>query len=322
LKSSEASHRDKEFTNNKIIKFYQDNGIKQEFTAPYCPEQNGITEHDNRTIAEAARTMLHARNVPLRFWGEVVQTTTYILNQTYIQLLPHTTSYQAWFGVKPSLAHTRIFGCNAFIHVPKALRKKLDSKSHQRMFLGYSDESKAYRIWDKDSKRISITRNVLFHENTTTPASQDTAATYIILPPLDTAPTTTIVPPSAVTTSTQISQPTIPNSVEASSINPENDVVSPPRTRPQRTHQPVSFYSDWVSLATATSLEHIEPKTYKEATSGAHSEHWNQAMIEEIIFLQENGTWELMMLPTHRSTVACKWTYRLKFNPDGSIARH
>jgi hypothetical protein len=330
------SNRGKEFTNNEIIKFYQDNGIKQELSAPYCPEQNGVTEHDNHTIAEAActmfhartmfhtRTMFHARNVRLRFWGEAVQTATYILNRTYTRLLPHTTSYQAWFGVKPLLAHTRIFGCDAFIYVPKALRKKLNSKSHRGMFLGYFDESKAYRIWDKDSKRIATIRNVLFHENTKTHASQDTTATYFTLPPPDLAPTMTMatVPPSTVATSTHISQPTIPNSVEASSINPGNNVVLPPCTRPKYTRRPVSFYGDWASLATMISLEHVEPKTYKEAISGVDYEHWNQAMTEEITSLQENGTWELTTLNTHYSAVACKWTYRLKFNPDGSFARY
>jgi hypothetical protein len=168
------SDRGKEFTSHETVQFLQDQNIRQELIVPYCLEQNGVTERDNRTIVEAARSMLHFRDVPLRFWAEAVQTATYILNRTYTRLRPDMTPYEAWFGIRPSLAHTRIFGCDAFIHVPKEKRHKLQAKSQPGMFLGYSDESKAYRVWNKTMRKVCITCDVLFHEDVASSSSQPT----------------------------------------------------------------------------------------------------------------------------------------------------
>jgi transposase InsO family protein len=113
------SDRGGEFTSKETTQFLTGQNIRQELTVPYCPEQNGVTEYENRTLVEAARSMFHHRNIPLYFWAEAIQTAVYILNRTYTRLRPKSTPYEGWFGIKPSLVHTRIFRCDAFIHVPK-----------------------------------------------------------------------------------------------------------------------------------------------------------------------------------------------------------
>lgn len=75
---------------------------------------------ENRTLVKAVRNMLHQCNIPLHFWGEAVQMVAYTLNRTYTRLQPNSTLYERSFGEKPSLAHTRIFGWDAFIHFPRA----------------------------------------------------------------------------------------------------------------------------------------------------------------------------------------------------------
>lgn len=63
-----------------------------------------------------------------------------------------------------NVSHFRIFGCIAYAHVPKQLRKKLDDRSDKCIFLGYDEESKAYKLYKPITKKVIISRDVLFKE--------------------------------------------------------------------------------------------------------------------------------------------------------------
>eukprot|EP01018_Ginkgo_biloba_P039467 Gb_17388 [translate_table: standard] len=65
---------------------------------------------------------------------------------------------------KPFVSNLRVFGCTAFVHVPDEKRQKLDDKSHKCILVGYSESSKAYRLWDPSQRKIVISRDVLFDE--------------------------------------------------------------------------------------------------------------------------------------------------------------
>jgi hypothetical protein len=203
------------------------------------------------------------------------------------------------------------------------------------MFLGYSDESKAYRVWNRVTKRESITRNVLFHENTTSLLS--TAPTTMSIPLLlSPVETLTIDAPPAQATSIAVPQDT---NAQASTttdtaiattdptLDADSQVLPRPSStpaiantsRPQRNHKPLIYYGEWANLAIAPP---IEPKTYKEAITCDEHHHWQQAMDEEFNSQTKNNTWSLIELPPHRNVVQCKWTYKLKFNANGSITRY
>jgi hypothetical protein len=282
--------------------------------------------------------MLHQRSLLLHFWEEAVQTVAYTLNRTYTRLHPHSTPYESWFGQKPSLAHIHIFGCDAFIHVPKSKRKKLDPKCHPGTFLGYSDASKAYRLWDKITKRVVITRDVLFHENTTSATSTPSTSTYVPLlldrlNPVNVPAQPANVPalpanvPAPPAIPIQVSGEPADTNSRASSHStistapnvPSAPASAPPNTRPQRSRKPVNHYGDWAQLA-ATPI--IEPKTYHDAIKSPNHTHWQQAMTEEYNSLLQNQTWSLTTLPQGRTAIECKWTYKLKYNADGTIARY
>lgn len=72
------------------------------------------------------------------------------------------TPEEAWCGVKPSIEHLRVFGYITHAHVPDARRTKLKDTSHCCVLLGVSEESKAYRLYNPISKRIIISRDVIF----------------------------------------------------------------------------------------------------------------------------------------------------------------
>jgi hypothetical protein len=74
------------------------------------------------------------------------------------------TPQEAWSGYKPSVAHLRIFGCLAYSQVPESKRKKLDDRGEKCIFLGYSEESKAYKLYNPLTKKSVVSRDVIFDE--------------------------------------------------------------------------------------------------------------------------------------------------------------
>jgi hypothetical protein len=252
-----------------------------------------------------------------------------MLNQTYTRLQPNSTPYECCFSEKPSLAYTRIFGCDAFIHIPKAKQKKLDAKCHPGMFLGYSDESKAYRVWDKITRRIVITRDVIFHENTTSDFSTTSTSTYVPLllqqidsaPPNMTAPFAVSVQVSGDINDADSQAPSQTATPHASTSLPTANLpaIAPPTTCPQRLCKLANFYGEWAKLATTMVTE---PKTYHEATTGPDQAQWQQAMQDEYNSPLQNQTWSITNLSQGRNIVDCKWTYKLKFHADGTFSRY
>ncbi|UYV61655.1 hypothetical protein LAZ67_1005777 [Cordylochernes scorpioides] len=163
-------------------------GIIHEFTAPYVHEQIGRIERDNCTIVEAARSMLNSRNLPGFFWAEACNTATHILNRSATKQTPGTTPYELFFGTKPNVANYKIFGCNAYMHIPKENRKKWDNKSIKLMFLGYENTSKNFRLWDWKTRKIRISKDVTFDEKATTHSDRESTKPKEIIFQINSAP--------------------------------------------------------------------------------------------------------------------------------------
>lgn len=74
------------------------------------------------------------------------------------------TPEEAWSGRRPDVSHFKIFGCIAYAHAPDELRRKLDNKGDKCIFLGVSDCSKTYKLCNPSTKKIIISRDVVFDE--------------------------------------------------------------------------------------------------------------------------------------------------------------
>ena len=64
-----------------------------------------------------------------------------------------------------SVSHLKVFGCVAYAHIPDELRRKLDKKGQKCIFVGYSEDTKAYKLYDPVTKKVIISRDVQFVEN-------------------------------------------------------------------------------------------------------------------------------------------------------------
>ena len=128
-----------EYTSNKFKSYCFEKGIRHEKTVPGTPQQNGVVERMNRTIIEKIRCMLRMANLPKSVWGKVVVTTCYLINRSPSVPLDFDIPEKVWTGKDVSYSHLKVFGCKAFVHVPKEQRSKLDNKSTPCIFVGYGD---------------------------------------------------------------------------------------------------------------------------------------------------------------------------------------
>eukprot|EP00253_Pinus_taeda_P006975 PITA_06975 len=143
----------------------RENGIRKQFTARYTPQQNGVAERKNRTILDMARSMLKAKHLPHEYWAEAVTCAVYILNRCPTKAVMNRIPEEAWSGQKQIVTHMRVFSCVAYAHVPDQLRRKLDSKGEKCVFVGYCDESKAYKLYNPSTKKLIVSRDVQFIED-------------------------------------------------------------------------------------------------------------------------------------------------------------
>ncbi|GJT98912.1 ribonuclease H-like domain-containing protein [Tanacetum coccineum] len=135
-----------EFKIKEMNQFYEKKGIKREFSVARTPQQNGVAKRKNRTLA--TRTMLADSKLPTTFWAEAVNTACYVQNRVLV-IKPHNkTPYELFLGRKPSLSFTRPFGCPVTILNSLDHLGKFDGKADEGLFVGYSVNSKAFRVFN------------------------------------------------------------------------------------------------------------------------------------------------------------------------------
>ncbi|KAJ9566810.1 hypothetical protein OSB04_002776 [Centaurea solstitialis] len=154
-----------EFKNSTLESFFEQKGISQNFSSVRTPQQNGVAERRNRTLIEAARSMLSEANLATQFWAEAVNTACYTQNRSLIVKRFRRTAYELFRNRKPSIKHLHIFGCVCYILNNKDNLGKFDSKSDDGIFLGYSSISKTYRVFNKRRQAIEETIHVKFDES-------------------------------------------------------------------------------------------------------------------------------------------------------------
>ncbi|KAJ9567614.1 LOW QUALITY PROTEIN: hypothetical protein OSB04_003580 [Centaurea solstitialis] len=149
-----------EFKNADLNSFCEEKGIERQYSAPRTPQQNGVAERRNRTLIEAARTMLADSKLPITFWAEAVNTACYVQNRVLIVKSKGKTPYELFEKKKPFIGFLEPFGCPCTI---------LDTKTHLGKFESKSDDgflSKALRVFNSSTRIIEESDNVKCNENT------------------------------------------------------------------------------------------------------------------------------------------------------------
>ena len=153
------------------------------------------------------RCMLYSKGLHKMFWTETICCANYILNRVPNKAVLHVTFEEKWNGRKLDISNFKVFGSECWVHIYDEKWKMLDPKSHKCIFIGYSEDSKANRLFETFTQGVIISRDVQFHEISHPPESVEPHVT------LD-------LPPSTVTpvTVTPITVTTISNSPSSSSV--------------------------------------------------------------------------------------------------------
>lgn len=336
-----------EFVNVAVIKLFEMNGVRHQRTVTYTPEQNGRAEREMRTIVEAARTMLHSRNLDIVFWAEAVNTAVYILNLTGTSPVKDKSPFQLWFNRSPSVNHLRVFGSQVYIHVPKQKRKKWDKKAKKGIFVGYCTDTKGYRVWVPEDKVIEITRDIVFREEDQNSQgelpSSDSEEDFVFFESngsQDNSVGISFNEEDSFIDENQFNS-------DGSNVNIENEkaqsgeddeivfenigskqnlrVRMPKPIIPTKEKPVKSGKSNDASLeAMVIGYAFVavnEPDNYDEALKSDDSIKWKDAMDDEFLSLQKNQTWKLVNLPEGRKLVNSRWVFKVKEKPNGEIER-
>ncbi|GJR39320.1 retrovirus-related pol polyprotein from transposon TNT 1-94 [Tanacetum coccineum] len=156
--------RGTEFLNKTLHAYFKEEGIEHQTSTPRTPEQNGVVERRNRTLVEAARTMLSASKLPLSFWAEAVATACYTQNRSIIISTHEKTAYHIINDRKPSIKHLHIFGCTCYITRDGENLDKMKEKGDPCVMVGYSTQSKGYRVYNKRTRLIVESIHIKFDE--------------------------------------------------------------------------------------------------------------------------------------------------------------
>ncbi|GJX26904.1 putative ribonuclease H-like domain-containing protein [Tanacetum coccineum] len=154
-----------EFKNSNLIELCGSKGIKRDYCVAITPQQNGVAERKNRTLIEAARTMLADSKLPTMFWTEAVSTACYVLNRVLVTRPHNKTPYALLFGKVPNISHLKPFGCHVTILNTSDHLGKFEGKADEGFLVGYSAHSKAYRVYNLSNKKIEETLNLRYMED-------------------------------------------------------------------------------------------------------------------------------------------------------------
>ncbi|GKA91449.1 putative ribonuclease H-like domain-containing protein [Tanacetum coccineum] len=220
------------FVNQVLTEYYDRVGIFHQKSVPKTPQQNGVVERRNRTLVEAARTMLIFSKAPMFLWAEAVATACYTQNRSLIHTRHNKTPYELVHDKKPDLTFFRVFGALCYPTNDSEDLGKLQPTADIRIFVGYAPSRKGYRIYNKRTRRIMETIHVQFDE-----LSEPMAPVQ-----LSTGPAPTFLTPG------QISSGLVPNPVPAAPYvpptNKELEILFQPMfdeyLEPPRVERPVS----------------------------------------------------------------------------------
>ncbi|KAJ9536611.1 hypothetical protein OSB04_un000212 [Centaurea solstitialis] len=318
-----------EFKNIILKTFYNTFGITQTFSAARTPEQNGVVERRNRTLVEAARSMLAESQLPQYLWAEAVNTACYTQNRSIIHRRFGKTPYHILFGRVPSVGHFKVFGCKCFVLNESENRGKFGPKSDELIFVGYSESSIAYRVLNESDSsetvdtQASITSSLDITDSVSTSIqatsdiqdipSASATESHVPNPPENPSEPSTTVPVDIIEPSTVNDQTPLPHTVKWTRSHPIELIIGDP-TSTVKTRAASANECNFSVFLTDT-----EPTRVSDALQDSD---WVTAMQEELNQFSALKVWRLVKRPQDKSIIDTKWLFKNKKDEHGTIVRN
>ncbi|GBN39235.1 Retrovirus-related Pol polyprotein from transposon TNT 1-94 [Araneus ventricosus] len=332
-----------EYIGEKFDDYLKELGIQRRLTVKNTPEQNGIAERKNRTLLDIARCSLIQSKLPLSFWAEAIANANYTKNRLPSKSLQGKSPYELWHGKVPNIGYFKTFGCEAFVWNNKKNRDKFEPRAVKDIFLGYSDNSKAYRVWLTEAKRVEISRSVKFLENNAlTPLKE-----YIDFSPYDDE----VIKIDKECQTLRIPAPinseklNMPESNDDVSLEPELSISDEPinsekinskwgRSRPKLIRgtrgRPWKIYATPQEVTNENNSQNSVDSTdcaifamgeisMESALKGESSEDWLKALASEVKSILKHDTFDLVKRTENMKLIGSRFILRNKYGSDGKI---
>lgn len=337
------SDNGREYVNQAFDQLLSEHGILRRLTAPYNPEQNGVAERRNRTLMDMARCLLIQSGLPQTFWAEAVNAANYIRNRSPTSKLDGKTPHEAWFGEPPDVSTFRRFGCEVFVMDRSPGKGKLEARSRKGILVGYSSESKAYRIWLPEEMKIETSRDIRFVDEFPDRATdgrencspRDVSPQELPDPPADAAgcdkPHVVIDLLNNQDTQSDIEEsPDEDNSDEDEEIvrrerEPENAPRRgrgrPRMVRTGRPGRPAKVYQEANYADEGFDFAFLSEIPVSRAMASPELNEWNRAMADEVKSILKKDTWSLADRPKESSVIGSRFVLRNKYGSNGVLER-
>nr|GEX83875.1 hypothetical protein [Tanacetum cinerariifolium] len=283
-----------EFVNHTMTEYYERIGIFHQKTVPRTSQQNGVVERRNRTLVEAARTMLIFSKALMFLWAEVMATACYTQNRSLIHTRHHKTPYELMYNKKPDLIFFRVFGALCYPTNDNEDLGKLQPTANTRIFVGYTPSRKGYRIYNKRTQRIMETIHVHFDELTEPMAPVHLELEILFQPMFDEY----LEPPSA--------------------------------ERPVSPAQAVQAPVNSAGTPSSTTIDQDTPILSISLSSSALQSHsLHQGVAAEPNYMEDrtnapvdNPPFELVPQPDYVMIITLKWIYKVKLDEYGDVLKN
>nr|GEV08529.1 hypothetical protein [Tanacetum cinerariifolium] len=308
-------------------------GISHETSVARSSQQNRVVERRNRTLIEAARTMLIYAQTPLFLWAEAVATACYTQNRSIIRLRHEKTPYELLHNKLPDLSFLHVFGALCYPTNNSENLGKLKPKADIRMFIGYAPTKKALWIYNKHARRIVETIHVDFDELTAMASEQSSSG-----PTLNEM--TPVIISSGLVQKSPSSTPYVPPSRNDWDLLFQpmfDELLNPPPSVDPQAPEVIALTADVIPPVQAESIDspssttvdkdapspiksHTTPET--QSSDALTQSCWIEAMQEELNEFERLEVWELVPRPDKVMVITLKWIYKVKLDELGGILKN
>nr|GEW39939.1 retrovirus-related Pol polyprotein from transposon TNT 1-94 [Tanacetum cinerariifolium] len=331
-----------EFDNQTLREYYEEVGNSHETSVACSPQQNGVVERRNRTLIEAARTMLIYAQALLFLCAEAVATACFTQNRSIIRLRHGKTPYELLHNKLPDLSFLHVFGALCYPTNDSENLGKLQPNADIGIFIGYAPTKKAFRIYnrlhanstgspysttvDQDAPSLSKSHTTAETQSSVIPQNIEEDNLDIEVAHMGNDPLIGVPIPEV--TSAQSSSTVSPHKIvrpdhlipqhtsKWTQDHPLNNIIGqlfrPVSTRLQLHEQALFCYY-------GAFLTSVEPKMYKEALTQSC---WIKAMQEELNEFERLEVWELVPHPDKVMVITLKWIYKVKLDELGGILKN
>jgi transposase InsO family protein len=365
-----------EFMSNEFTSYCDKNGIVRRHSTRNRPQQNGTAENANRVASDRITALLAEANLPMQFWAEALAALIHIWNRCPTASLDGKTPWEMWFNKKPDVAHLRVWGCLAYVHIQKDKRTGFSPHMEKGIFIGYPIGYKGWKFYIPSTKRTIISERADFDERffpglkknfipAMPKANPISKPQTMELPDLEgdegdivAPPPVPVIPPEPIAHPPQVAeQPPLQPQPDLDLVDEpvpapelplaqrrERRIIRPPQKfwqikQPEPVAQESSDEesSDEINIMSFAQLDKIngfkevefvnvaagsEPNSYAQAMKGPDAHKWREAATEEINAHLQNGTWEVVPLPSGKKAIKSGWVWKIKRNADGSVERY